>query len=188
MSYVDSPPDSFTTYYYVVTSAIGDLESVYSNEVSMGSPAQAMVTPDVTTGAISWFIDGADYDAGTYRICYVRGAYAYNPLGYALGYGDTVNGNYSIENPTPLGKAAGFYITDGLGNEALAPGNMTNYASQADCEAGNAGQSVIYVHAGSGPIGVYLNDFPYWDNAVDGIGPTFTISTVGCSIEFSGSV
>lgn len=183
-SFTDTPPQIFPTYYYVVTGLFSGGESSYSNEVS--AEGVLAITPSVLGSIPNWFNGGEDYPSGIYRICYVRGSYEYDPRGFAAGRGSTVNANYQIDNPTPLGKIAGFYVTDGNDNEILAPGNTTLYPNESGCEAGNSGSSVIYNHNG-GKIGVYLNDWPYWDNSTNAFGPTFTISPQASVITFSAS-
>ena len=56
-------------------------------------------------------------------------------------------------------------LNTGLANLLLAPGNTTLYGSQSACVAGNAGLSPsIYQHKGNAPIGIALNDNPYYDD------------------------
>lgn len=52
-SYTDNPPSFLTTYYYVVTTVLNGYESAISNQVSVAGITG--ITPDVTTGAITWF-------------------------------------------------------------------------------------------------------------------------------------
>jgi hypothetical protein len=144
------------------------------------------VTPDILSGTVSYFKDGTDFGAGTYQIGYSTGAYQYNPLPV---YGWTVNGNTSIESPIN-GYTPGFKITDGVGNVIDAPGNTDEYDTPMQCQAANVGLQVLYTHSGGNPIGVYLNDMPYYDNVAGSPNPTFTLMTnpLMASLSASASV
>ncbi len=130
------------------------------------------VAPDVTTGAISYFNDGATFDAGRYVVGYDSGAYKINPgitqqpgVPWGVGFRD---------NDAQIDGSHGYYVTDGASNEARGPGNLAGYASQAAAEAGNAGEIAFYDHVG-GPIGIYLLDGKYSDNVAGNPSPTFTL-------------
>ena len=68
----------------------------------------------------------------------------------------------------------GYHVTDGNGNDVAFPATTAGYASQAACEAANAGETLIYAHRG-GPIGMYLHDTNYADNTGGSPAPTFSV-------------
>ena len=126
------------------------------------------VTPIITGPTPSFFNGGASYPAGNYSVGYVEGALKYQ-----------VNDNWAINlTPTP----AGYYVTDGNGNDVALPIIDQRFATQAEAEAAYAGSCVRYVHAG-GPIGVYLNDAVteaqpgggYGDNVAGSPNPTWML-------------
>ena len=148
--------------------------------------------PTVDGSPVQWN-GGASYAAGPYLITCCGGAYAYNPAGYAAGYGWTINGDtdnthgyfYQVPN-------RGFYLYSGSGSPpplsscTMAPGNRTNYATVAACTTANLGIDNLFYHTG-GPISLFLWDFPYWDNELGSMPPSFGIAGPGPVIAFSAS-
>ncbi len=126
------------------------------------------ITPDVLSAAVSEFNAGANYPVGRYQITYVDGAlqYAGGTSGGQAG-GWSVNFNFN----GPLG----YHVTDGNGNDVAFPATTAGYANQAACEAANAGNQILYAHAG-GTIGMYLHDTDYNDNTAGYPAPTFSMA------------
>ena len=108
------------------------------------------VVPNVNTGAISWFMDGAIFAAGNYRINYVSGGLSYTGLLVA----------FSVQDPYTAGN--GFKIVYS-GAEVDSPGDDTTFPTVLECEAHNSGDYVDIVHTG-GKIGIYMKDSPIQDN------------------------
>lgn len=160
-----TPPATSTTYTITATGAGGVVTA--SCTVTLTSPT---VTPDVTTGAISYFGGGAYYGAGLWRISYISGSYKTSPTG-----GWTVN--YGEE--TGFRRTA-FQITDGKGNVYDTPGHFETFDTQAACLAANTGLFQPFYHQG-GPLGVYLLDTNYTNNTAGTPSPTFRLCGPGPS-------
>lgn len=127
------------------------------------------ITPDVLSSAVSQFSAGANYPAGRYLISYVDGA-----LQYAGGTTGGMMGGWAVNN-TVRGHL-GYHVTDGSGNDVLFPATSSEFASQSQCEAANAGESLVFVHIG-GTIGMYLYDTNYNDNTAGSPAPTFSLAS-----------
>jgi len=132
------------------------------------------VTPDIFSDTVSWFDSDASFPATNYVIGYLTGA---------MRYAEYIGWSVNLNNWIPFN---GFIITDGASNQVPGPGiaTGTEWATQALCEAANAGLYVVYEHVG-GQIGMYLNDNPYSDNYAGSPNPTFGL--LG-SYSFSASV
>jgi hypothetical protein len=141
------------------TSADPDPGDIAASPVEETDCTEYLVTPDITVGTESQFVGGASLAAGSYRVRYVEGAMKLAAdQDWVLGYAD-------------------YRITHSGGTEIAAPGTDTGYPTQADLEAGEAGQSVAFTHAG-GTIGIRLVDSPYVDNVPGSPNPTFCLEAL----------
>lgn len=109
-----------------------------------------IITPDVTTGAVSEFTSLSVYPAGNYRVTYVSGAIKYNPAF-----------DYCVQ--WPVGGDMFRIVHDNGATQIEAPGDNVFYATVGAAETANAGAFVDFVHTG-GTIGIFLLDSPYEDN------------------------
>lgn len=107
------------------------------------------------------FAGGAGLPAGTYRISYVTGALRYGP---SFNFSVNFDVNYF------------YYITAGGADFNPAPGLTTQYASQAACQAANAGLFVDVVISAGTVLGVRLLDGAYGDNIAGSPNPTFLLT------------
>lgn len=111
--------------------------------------------------------------SGMYLSKYVAGSYQYDPD--TADYGHTLNGTRNIHILDPIQpQVPGFYITDFNGNRSLAAGDTVLYPTAAECQSANASAIAPYYHVG-GDIGIYLNDWPYFDNQADTVSPVWAL-------------
>jgi hypothetical protein len=146
-----------------VTNPGGD----YMTKFFSVSVTQSTVTPDILSGAVSYFNTNAP--AGNYKVSYVNGALKYSPTqGWAL----------NVRNP-PNNEGYVIYYTGPEGTQLPLnfPGTNDNtFPSQAAVEAANAGVSITFQHYG-GAIGIYLFDSIYGDNVAGSPTPTFQLTS-----------
>jgi hypothetical protein len=131
-----------------------------------GGGGSAIVQPDVYSGLVSYFNGGVSFPAGTYTIRYLDGSLVYNIYDDAAHTQLTDPEFYAwVVNYAYNGSCYHAKHSNGLVVEPVtAP--STVYGSLAESESEPAPDGFwdsIITHAG-GPIGVFLNDDPYWDN------------------------
>lgn len=124
------------------------------------------ITPDIRSSDVTYWNNGFDIPEGTYRIAYVNGAWISPGPIYLVGDGVLA-----------AGKGRGYYIVYNNGGTEVAFPPSGLYASQALCEAANAGAAIVINHIG-GKIGMYLHDSPYADNSDGSPNPAFKLETV----------
>lgn len=124
------------------------------------------IIPAITNNVPTYWNSGEDIPAGNYRVSYVEGAWISPGPIYLVGDGVLA-----------AGKGRGYYITYNNGTAEVAFPVSGLYASQALCEAANAGRSITFTHTG-GKIGMFLWDSPYFDNSPGSPNPTFKLETL----------
>jgi len=157
---VESPPSITGTptaggtfvFSIRITNWIGDFQ--IKQFIFNVSSTSYKVTPVITSGAISFFNNGASFAAGNYTISYVNGAFIAVP-----------NGGYQVWN---------YMINFSGGNVGFLPASRGTYPNQAQAEAVNGGATLQITHSG-GPIGMFLSDGFYGDNVAGIPNPTFQI-------------
>lgn len=159
---ITGTPTQLGTFIFsiTVTNPGGDYMTKYFSV----NVTQSTVTPDILSGAVSYF--NLNAPAGNYKVSYVNGALKYSPAaGWSLNDEAMFGGQYRI------------YYTSAEGTTVpiAFPGTTTQYSSQALVEAANAGKSVQFTHYG-GSIGCYLFDTIYNDNVPGSPNPTFQLT------------
>lgn len=124
------------------------------------------ITPSITSGAITYFNNGASIAAGNYTVKYLKGGFIPDSR-----YGFCVNAQF-----TSPAFFTHYLITYGGGAQTFAGPSPTPpfYPTQAACEAANAGASNTITHSG-GPIGMNLVDGLYSDNVAGSPNPQFQL-------------
>jgi len=125
-------------------------------------------------GATTWWNGGASVPAGHYRVTYEDGCMKYSQSGqgwtvnaYANGP-DTlylVGAGNAVMSPAP--GTVGFYVNQGA------------FASFDACVAANQNDAPLEFDFVGGPLGLWLADGPYTDNAAgeNGRSPTYRLSS-----------
>lgn len=130
-------------------------------------------TSMLTDQANVWFNGMADFPTGNYRVKYLEGAGIYSDGSVGPAQGFRINaGGY------------GFYVVDHAGGGTSgggvqAPGDSTEYGTQAEAEAANEGAYVDFVHTGPAPIGIRFWDDDPSDNAEGDPSPRFRLCYLG---------
>lgn len=133
--------------------------------IHLGGTSQGQITPGIFSAVPTFFGGGAAFPAGNYRVDYVNGAVIY-------GLGAQYRLNWTDRGPPG---AIGYKVKyNGGVVEQFFPGTDGPYATQALCEAANAGKSITFAHTG-GTIGMFLQDDPYFDNSDGSPDPTFEL-------------
>lgn len=161
-------PNGPQTYVLTATRGI----AIDTATISVDGPWT--ITPDVSTGLISYFNGGASFVPGLYNIGYWGGSFQNGTLA-----GSTTNGSDKIGY-----ESLAYKITDSRGNIFDCPGHYEAFSSSVTCQAANAGLGQLYRHSG-GPIGIFLNDKSYLNNIPNV--PATAFSICGPAPDFSFS-
>lgn len=103
--------------------------------------------------------------AGTYRLCYISGSMGYAKNCDACGGSDCLKWRVNSNGCDTGGPAVAGFTANYGGGSVLTSGNGGSYSTPAACEAGHAGESVLFGHSG-GDISITFADSAYSDNEI----------------------